>query len=1430
MANYELHVDTDANQQVTRFKLSNTTTGQHLASHEVVLPEHSTALWEGVFDTRRYIERYDHAMIFDGQTEPATAEMLLQRLGDFLGEHVLGAAITRELTRRGQHALVVRLPTTDEDVLAAAFARVPWEIARLPDGTRLRNIVVRAVTADTDPGPAPVTEAAQRMAAGETLRILAVFAEAPGSRPLAMRLEREQLRKLFATQILPHRNVELDILCHGVTRQRLREAIRTRHGYHIVHWSGHGHHNMLELQGEPGNCIIGERLVDLFDEAGGFIPQLFVLSACHSGSLLRVKDWQSLQAALERETGDAPEEATKAIAESKQLNDAYQNPSGYTGTALALLKAGVPQVVAMRYAVGDEYARELGCAFYRRLLADPDPLSADDALALARRDVLDDPEQTAYHVVDHATPLMFGQTGRVLEPQRMRSRQMNRLSPQPQPLLSGGRTDLDPPAVFVGRDEPLSRLGREWLGEGGPAVALIQGLAGLGKTSLAAEAIHLWHERFDYVLAFQARPTALQLDDMCYQLNQKLMLESQRYRDKCNQNTYKRIYLEHDARMFPSPEQRYDRMRQNLIEALHDEAILLVLNNLESNLERVETAEGSSVYACADPAWDALLAALARQLPETPRSRLLVTARHRPRALADATTTLWLPLGPLPMGEAGLYLRTRPELRRLLFGDDASGRALVYRLLHISRGHPLILDRFSNLASDPVALSAVLDRIQSDGWQGLPDLFDEGVRDDAQRERERQYLEEVVIGAVDLLIERLSPPARRLLGVITLANEPVSEAFIAGVWQGRSVEDEQLELIGQWLPLLLDHAPNDDPHKQRAVALLETNEGQQLLEQLRNLPPPSDASPVGPLLAELHGAGLLSQYVPAPSGAEGSATLAAGGQGTDGSATYGFHELVRERVAVWMVAYADQRDPRPDDEIRVAYGERYAQLFHILYHQNRDAANEVGRRALVYFVAARAFERLGSFASQLITGVADPALLRSVVAELEGAIEQAPPGQMRWHLRTYVADALCRAGQPDQALSLYATAAAEAEAAPDWSGVAWITGQWAKAALDVGDLEAAKPLRLRSTRAQRQAGDPAVTVVGSELEALRIDVLRGEAEQVLPDIDSRLKQVRQWWQRDQAGELVSEAPNRTVLGRVMVGALAIAGEANRCLERWQAELNLLEEIESVQRALRESDVELARSHSRQSEPLMELGWLDDAQRVLENCLLIFRSAGLAAEEARCLSMLANVWNKRNEPSEAIALARQALAVFNTLPDPANRAVSHGSLSIYLTNAGQHAEATVHCLAAGAYVVGIGRGDYLVTWRQNLGIHARRALANGTRYTLPRLDDVLAQPASDTLRQFLESHGIDRAALQAEIDWIVDQAHELTAAHAQLAQLESPIITAAAEGQDVEPMLAELRQQLVEQAGEDMEAAQIDDFVDDLRRRLDRVRTSDNASP
>jgi ketopantoate reductase len=59
------------------------------------------------------------------------------------------------------------------------------------------------------------------------------------------------LRKLFEKEIYPQRRIVADFLTHGVTRERLKSQIEENGGYHIVHWSGHGHLNLLELA-KPG--------------------------------------------------------------------------------------------------------------------------------------------------------------------------------------------------------------------------------------------------------------------------------------------------------------------------------------------------------------------------------------------------------------------------------------------------------------------------------------------------------------------------------------------------------------------------------------------------------------------------------------------------------------------------------------------------------------------------------------------------------------------------------------------------------------------------------------------------------------------------------------------------------------------------------------------------------------------------------------------------------------------------------------------------------------------------------------------------------------------------------------------------------------------------------------------------------------------------
>ena len=105
------------------------------------------------------------------------------------------------------------------------------------------------------------------------------------------------------------------------------------------------------------------------------------------------------------------EPGTKDTPASETKDIPLDERPGYTGTAHALLQGGVSSVVAMRYAVGDDYARELAVEFYRALLAHAQPKTVAAALTMARQSLLDPhkPDHARYDVCDHATPVLYGE-------------------------------------------------------------------------------------------------------------------------------------------------------------------------------------------------------------------------------------------------------------------------------------------------------------------------------------------------------------------------------------------------------------------------------------------------------------------------------------------------------------------------------------------------------------------------------------------------------------------------------------------------------------------------------------------------------------------------------------------------------------------------------------------------------------------------------------------------------------------------------------------------------------------------------------------------------------------------------------------------------------------------------------------------------------
>jgi tetratricopeptide (TPR) repeat protein len=1296
---FELAVESDPGSGVLRFRLTDGVSRQ-IAAHQVQLAEQPQSLWEGLFATQEYVERYT-GVIKDGR--PETGEDLLNDLGAFLGCDVLGREVTGVLARGiEQRTLLVRMPEPTND-LAAALARVAWEQARThPSDQSLleRNVSVRVL-----PLGANEQEAVATVEPGGPLRVLLIFAEAPGSRPLAMRQEREELLRLFHEELMPRHQAEVEVLCHGVTRQRVREAVERAGGYHLVHWSGHGHHDFLELYREDGrpDLLSGHELVNLFGQAGGFIPSFVFLSACLSGTLRPMGNRVELQSVLAGGAQAARQGTVRSSPPTRSRVEERAPPRldsrpGYTGSAFALLAAGVPLVLAMRYEVGDAYARALAGRFYRHLLVDPACHPADISLALARRNLLrPGPASVGFTAVDHVTPLLLGRPLQI-RPRAGRSPALKHLRPQPQPLLPGGSRELDCPAVFVGRGSELTRLGIDWLGRDGPAVAVVAGLAGLGKTSLAAEAVYLWHRRFDWVFAFQAKPTAVSVEGFYSRLDGKLTLESHVYRGRCETRPAARVHLPEQGLLIG--EARYEQMRQNLLEALRDEAILLVFDNFETCLEEVRSADG---YQAADLEWDRLLVFLAERLPDT-RSRLLLTSRHRLAALAGAGRAIVLSLGPLPLGEALHLLQQHPVLVRLT--EDDEGQRLALRLLEVSRGHPLLLSHLAAIGTDRLELAHALDTLAAQGLSALPELFAAAVPPD-ECERERAYLEDVTERSIDLLLARSSPAARHLLWLVTLAAEPVGEGMIAGVASGMSAQ----------------HLPQDTQDR-LVLPPADLREGVSRSRPAR----------VDPLLAELVEGGLLT------------------GEEVQGERVFGFHELVHERTLHWMTAHSEERRGRTEAQVWAAYGELYAAEFQ--RHQTsgwpgaRDQAAEAGERALAYLLRARSFERLHTFAGALITGTSDSTRLRSFIALLTGVAEELPSGETRWMIRTYLADALTQSGRGDQALGLYEKAAAEAEAAGNWDDLGKICQNWARALCTIGALGEAERIYQQSAAAKRKAGSP---VVNTELEVLRIQVYQGHAERALPEIERRLAQLRGWYRRQQSGSAAPQLDDAIVVSRAFIAALDIAVDGNLALKRWAACLELLVEMEATERELGEGELPLARTRFNQYAPLIRLGRLKEAQHVLEGCLDIFRHADDASLQAKALSGLADLWSRRNDSKRAVGLERRALALRNCFPDSLDRADSHGNLAAYLFDSRELEESACHNLTALLYFSVSGRLEGVHTWEGNLKAFIQNAAQAGRSYELPRLTDLLARPEFEPLRRFLAERGADPNQLQLSVD-------------------------------------------------------------------------------
>jgi tetratricopeptide (TPR) repeat protein len=683
----------------------------------------------------------------------------------------------------------------------------------------------------------------------------------------------------------------------------------------------------------------------------------------------------------------------------------------------------------------------------------------------------------------------------------------------------------------------------------------------------------------------------------------------------------------------------------------------------------------------------------------------------------------------------------------MIFSGDKGEEKLAKRLLAASRFHPLLMDRLARLATGGAALRPQLMQAlealeKSHDYTQLPSLFAARPGD----ARELEYLDDALATSLDQLIDNAGPDARRLLWIIAVANDPVALGLLRGVWGGESFEDEKLRGLKQMLEML----PQLPPRLQEELRAMPP----EVRARVDALPPAPVRPDLGPLVRRLAAVGLVTEERTGPDDDNPGLTC---------------HELVRERIRAWMHERPQDRADLTENAIRLAYAERLEAFFRAFRHQDMAPALQAGSRALVYYIQAGAYDRLGDFASWLVTSTRDPRLLAGLLPHLEAAAESASEGRPRWTCLGNMANALGNAGRHDASLPFFEQAAAQARAAAEaggengrqaWSDLGAITGNWAIALLDVGDLGGSRQRHLESAAAKRTAGRPSVDVIGSELEALRIDIRQRRVAEALPEVETRLARVEAWWQRHQSGERVLEAPDPEPLARTLIGALNIARQAYSAQKDWEQALRRADASLKVKRWLRRPAQDIAMDRMNRANVLRSLGRSAEARAELEDCLEVFRDD--PAGSARTLGSLASLFDEQGDVREAIVQQRRVLAMCEQLPDPRDRAISHNNLAKYLKRSGTPAalaESTRHCLAALIYHFASGLGQDLQTLLCNHATRLGRARAASTELAVPRVAELLADPAFRPLADWLRQRQANLDEVQALVDQVLEAARQ-----------------------------------------------------------------------
>jgi tetratricopeptide (TPR) repeat protein len=657
----------------------------------------------------------------------------------------------RDAVRRAEGAgasLELGLEVADERLRG-----LPWETLRLPeaDGTggadgdplalHPRVHLFRAAAAD---GPTPA------ISIPGPLRILVAIASPEAGGGELLDYEKELARILDAVE--PARRLgkaHVQILHRG-TVAAIREALEAER-FHVLHLSCHAGPGVLVLETEEGDAdeVSADRLWREALPPDRGVP-LVVLAGCATALEVR-------RARTELERGEGEEVLP--------------------GLAAALLEHGVPAVLAMQAPVSDRYATDLAGRLYGALAtqAEPAPLAA---LARARLEAEGsrrglEPGAPDFHLAEWATPALYlrGAPQRLYDP----AAPFAEIGVAPEPRFAEGIV-VRRVGEFVGRRREERLIVKTLRGEGN-AGALVRGIGGVGKSTLAAEVLTRLMGQGHFVVSVYGETAP---EPILEEVGRELLSVAH------SAGLPEDHPLRQVAIVLRRPDaewtDRFDLLERSVLDRL---PLILLLDNFEDNLAAPEAAAGAHTVHSRP-----LADFLARWLARPGRSRVLVTCRHPFVLPGKAHRHLdEHHLGPLSFAETRKLFWRLPALEALSPDD----RLRAYRDVG---GHPRALEYLDALLRGGEA------RFRDVGIRLETALEQRGIGDARAwigdrvgGALDRALAETVTLAAADVLLGDLlklldpSPLARRLLVGASVYRVPVDETALA--WQvGEEVEPE----------------------------------------------------------------------------------------------------------------------------------------------------------------------------------------------------------------------------------------------------------------------------------------------------------------------------------------------------------------------------------------------------------------------------------------------------------------------------------------------------------------------------------------------------------------------------------------------------------------------------------------------------------------